>query len=129
MDDRKQGGMTGATGNLTPDEPDEAFVPAETREISDPAAARQLTAAAHRRAEARRNVETDDPTGPPVEDAAKSQAGRSGGYGSGKGLAPDDPAYRIEEQALPSVSGRQKPRERGPILGGDERHDPEDEHL
>lgn len=31
------GGLTGATGDLTPDEADEAFVPAELREISDPA--------------------------------------------------------------------------------------------
>jgi hypothetical protein len=82
MDDRKQGGMTGATGNLTPDEPDEAFVPAETREMSDPLAARQLTEAAHRRAEDR--------------------------------LAPD--------------SGR-APFDRDPVLGGDELHDPEEEHL
>lgn len=40
------GGMTGATGNLVPDDPDEEFVPAETREISDPRAARSGTAAA-----------------------------------------------------------------------------------
>ncbi|MBA2632019.1 MAG: hypothetical protein H0U86_03280, partial [Chloroflexi bacterium] len=30
------GGMTGATGDLTPDDDHEAFVPAERREISDP---------------------------------------------------------------------------------------------
>jgi hypothetical protein len=128
MDDRKQGGMTGATGNLTPDEPDDEFLPAETREISDPAAARRLTAAAHRRAEALRAEEADDPNGPLVEDAAKAQAGRGGGYGSGKGLAADDPAYRIEERALPPAAERVS-LDRAPILGGDERHDPENEHL
>jgi hypothetical protein len=30
------GGMTGATGDLTPDDADRPFVPAEQREISDP---------------------------------------------------------------------------------------------
>jgi hypothetical protein len=128
MEDRNQGGMTGATGNLTPEEPDDEFVPAETREISYPTAARQLTAAAHRRAEARHAEETEDPTGPLVEDAAKAQAGRAGGYGSGKGLAADDPAYRIEERALPPPD-EPAPVDRSPIMGGDERHDPEDEHL
>jgi hypothetical protein len=82
MDDRKQGGMTGATGNLTPDEPDEAFVPAETREIRDPSAARQLTAAAYRRAGERREPQADE-----------------------------------------------APVVRDPVLGGDDRHDPEKEHL
>jgi hypothetical protein len=72
MDDRKQGGMTGATGNLTSDEPDEAFVPAETREISDPAAARQLTESAHRRAEARQAERPDDPGRPRETEAEES---------------------------------------------------------
>ncbi len=45
-----RGGMTGATGNLTSDTADEEFVPAETRELTDPSAARHLTAAAHQRA-------------------------------------------------------------------------------
>jgi hypothetical protein len=127
-----QGGMTGATGNLTPDGPDEEFMPAETREMSDPAAARQLTASAHRRAEAHRAEETDDPTGPLVEDAAKPQAGRAGGYGSGKGLAADDPAYRTEERGLPQAGppgAGPLPTGGGTILGGDERREPEDEHL
>jgi hypothetical protein len=92
MDDRTQGGMTGATGNLTPDEPDDEFVPAETREMSDPSAARQLTASAHRRAEARHAEGEDDPGDVRKADEA----------------VPADPS---------------------PILGGDERHDPEDEHL
>jgi hypothetical protein len=72
MEDREQGGMTGATGNLTPSDADDEFVPAETREINDPDAARRATA------------ETPGPQG--------------------------------EDEA-------------GPILGGDERHDPEEEHL
>jgi hypothetical protein len=67
-DERAEGGaMTGATGSLTPDIAGEDFVPAETRELTDPHAA---------------------PAGP----------------------------------APPPPSG-------GTVLGGDERRDPEDEHL
>ncbi|MEP6469745.1 MAG: hypothetical protein ABJC24_08230 [Chloroflexota bacterium] len=88
-----QGGMTGATGNLTPDEPDDEFVPAETRDINDPSAARQLTASAQRRAEARRAEGGDNPEG-----------------------------------TLPSQADH-GPISPQSILGGDERHDPEDEHL
>ena len=83
MDDRKQGGLTGATGSLTPSDPDDEFVPAETQEMSDPTAARRITEPAH---------------GRPEESDAFPR--------------PDD-----------------DPREAGPILGGDERHDPEEEHL
>jgi hypothetical protein len=95
---KSHGGMTGATGNLTPDEPDQVFMPAETREISDPSAARKLTASAHRRAEGRQ-AENDD-----------------------------DPVYRVDEQASPSAEGAPA-LDRSPMLGGDERHDPEDEHF
>jgi hypothetical protein len=35
-DETGGGGMTGATGDLTPDDADRPFVPAELREISDP---------------------------------------------------------------------------------------------
>lgn len=37
MNDRNTGGggLTGATGHLTPDEPDEAFEPGERREVED----------------------------------------------------------------------------------------------
>ena len=31
-----RGGMTGATGNLTPDTADDDFIPAETREVTEP---------------------------------------------------------------------------------------------
>jgi hypothetical protein len=42
MEEGKQGGLTGATGSLTPSDPDEEFVPAETREINDPSATRPM---------------------------------------------------------------------------------------
>jgi hypothetical protein len=127
MEDRNQGGMTGATGNLTPSDPDDEFVPAETREISDPHAARRITAETHRRGEDRGARQTD-PTGPEATDDSKPQQTRGGGYGSGGGLSEEDPAYRMEERALPARDEEQAP-EAGPILGGDERHDPEEEHL
>ena len=64
------GGMTGATGNLTPDSANEDFVPAERRALTDP---------------------TRRPTDEPEAD---------------------------------------QPIERGgAVLGGDERREPEDEHL
>jgi hypothetical protein len=128
MEEQKQGGMTGATGNLTPDEPNDEFIPAETREMSDPATARQLTAAAHRRAEARQGGETDEPGRLREMEADTAPNARDGGYGSEKGLAPDDPAYRIEERALPPRDVP-APLDRDPVLGGDERHDPEQEHF
>ncbi|HEX5579000.1 MAG TPA: hypothetical protein VFY43_04970 [Candidatus Limnocylindria bacterium] len=120
------GGLTGATGDLTSDLPDEDFVPAETRELTDPQAARQLTAATHRRAEARRTervepgqlLERGDQTAP---------NDRDGGYGSAKGLAADDPAYRMEEHATPAAQPSARRGET--VLGGDEQRDPEDEHL
>ena len=34
------GGMTGATGSLTPEGADDEFIPAETRELTDPERAR-----------------------------------------------------------------------------------------
>jgi hypothetical protein len=130
MDDREQGGMTGATGSLTPSESEveDEFVPAETREMSDPRTARQLTAAAHRRAETRRAEESDQPGSLIERGDATAPNARDGGYGSEKGLAADDPAYRMEERAIPAPNER-SPQPPEPILGGDERHDPEDEHL
>jgi hypothetical protein len=127
MEDREQGGMTGATGNLTPSDPDDEFVPAETREISDPKAARRITTETYRRGEDRGARQTD-PTGPPATDDRKPQQTRGGGYGTGGGLSEEDPAYRMEERALPAAD-EQAPPGAGPILGGDERHDPEEEHL
>jgi len=121
-----RGGMTGATGNLTSDVADEDFVPAETRELTDPAAARQLTAASHRRAEERR---TDDAeAGQLLERGAETAPNeRDGGYGSSKGLGVEDPAYRLEQHATPAQPAHRTAAET--VLGGDEQRDPEEEHL
>lgn len=118
------GAMTGATGNLTPDGTEEPFVPAETREIADPRHQRDVTAAAGRAAPAQRG-EVGDPGG-----GAEGDAPRDAGYGSEHGLAPDDPAYRMErhpsasEQAEQSEPTLQRPmRARG---DSDEHHDHEE---
>jgi hypothetical protein len=120
--------MTGATGSLTPSDADEEFVPAETREISDPAAARRITVDAHRRAEDRGAGNPDSAEGPPVTDEHQASQTRSGGYGSGSGLSAEDPAYRLEEKA-PPAGATHRPPDAPTVLGGDERRDPEDEHL
>jgi len=125
VEDRQQGGLTGATGSLTPSDPDEEFVPAETREISDPNAARRVTAETFRRGEDR-GARQSDPAGPADTDDRKPQATRGGGYGSGGGLSEDDPAYRMEERAVPPSEA---PRSGETRLGGDVRSDPEDEHF
>ena len=124
--DRDQGGLTGATGSLTPSDPDDEFVPAETREISDPDAARRITADVHRRADDRRAGSPDLPEGQEHVRADRPQATRSGGYGSGSGLSSEDPAYRMEERAVPRPD---KPTSGDTVLGGDTRSEPEDEHF
>jgi hypothetical protein len=125
--DEELGALTGATGSLTPDDPDGEFVPAETREVSDAEAARDITAAAHRRREQRTAGAPDEPGSLRAREERTAPNDRDGGYGSEHGLAGDDPAYR-EEEHLPST-GAAKGSEHGPRLGGDEARAPEDEHL
>ena len=115
------GGMTGATGDLTPEGPEESFVPGERREVEDPDARgtvtyRQATGAPSQRGE------VGDPAGDEVDGGPTDMAVRESGYGSEHGLAPDDPAYRMEinPPAGGTPSGERR-RERGePRLGGDE---------
>jgi hypothetical protein len=122
------GAMTGATGSLTPDDVDEEFVPAEQREIADPRRAREVTAAVHRRAAQRQAAPNDAGALVGAEGIAPND--RDGGYGSGQGLAPDDPAYRMEErpETVEPVKAPVPTRVR-PRMGGDTRQDPEKEHM
>jgi hypothetical protein len=126
-DDEELGALTGATGSLTPDDPDGAFVPAETREVSDAEAARDIPAAAHRRREQRAREAPDEPGSLRVREERTAPNDRDGGYGSEHGLAGDDPAYR-EEEHLPPRSGSHAPVTETQ-LGGDSARAPEDEHL
>jgi hypothetical protein len=131
-DDRKGfGALTGATGSLTPDDVDEPFVPAEQREIADPRRARAVTASVHRRA-AQRQAEPND-AGSLIGKEQIAPNDRDGGYGSARGLAPDDPAYRMEERpetVEPPAAAPGPGRRRGePRIGGDATQDPEKEHM
>jgi hypothetical protein len=129
-DDRRGiGAMTGATGSLTPDDVDEPFVPAEQREISDPKRARQVTASAHRRATQRQAGPND--AGSLIGEDQIAPNDRDGGYGSSRGLAPNDPAYRMEERPETVEPPAQKRRRRRgePRIGGDVRQDPAKEHM
>jgi hypothetical protein len=89
--------MTGATGDLTPDDSDEAFVPGELREVADPAHQAEVTAAQGRAAPAQHGEVgepgRDEPSGGPTE--------LESGYGSEHGLSPNDPAYRMEARERP----------------------------
>ena len=126
---RGTGALTGATGSLTPDDVDEPFVPAEQREIADPRHAREVTASAHRRA-TQRQAEPNE-AGALIDEDQIEPNDRDGGYGSSRGLAPDDPAYRMEERPetveVTDPAARRGGRE--PRLGGDVREDPAKEHM
>ena len=129
-DRRGSGALTGATGDLTPDDVDEPFVPAEQREIADPKRAREVTASVHRRA-AQRQAEAND-AGSLIGEEGIAPNDRDGGYGTARGLAPDDPAYRMEERPeMVEEPAQAPPQRRGgePRLGGDVRQDPDKEHM
>jgi hypothetical protein len=122
--------MTGATGNLTPEGSDEEFIPAETREMSDPQATRQVTSVIHRRAGERHAQEIDAP-GHLIERGEHTAPNeRDGGYGSSHGLSADDPAYREEEHAAPDAvdtAGGRPPHDIE--IGGDEGPARSEEHF
>jgi hypothetical protein len=131
-DRRGSGALTGATGDLTPDDVDEPFVPAEQREIADPKRAREVTGSVHRRA-AQRQAEAND-AGSLIDEEQIAPNDRDGGYGSARGLAPNDPAYRMEERPetveAPAPAPPPPRQRRGePRLGGDVRQDPSKEHM
>lgn len=118
------GGMTGATGDLTPDEAQRDFEPGEWREAVDPAHHANVTHVLAARAPAQQG-EIGDPGGELEEGGATSMAARESGYGSEHGLSPDDPAYRME---IRPEERQEAARPRDPRIGGDERTDHE-EHL
>jgi hypothetical protein len=127
------GGMTEATGSLTPDDSDAPFVPAELRAINRPEIAHAATIGARQRSAAEHGP-MDDPGSlgeRPLEEIGPNE--RDGGYGSEHGLAPNDPAYAFDERPSgerPTASDPLALQEgRGTRLGGDERHAPEDEHF
>lgn len=110
------GGLTGETGDLTPDDPNAEFVPAERREASGETGQGAVTRERAQAAPAQHgeigNPE-EHPTGGPTNLATRDE-----GYGSEHGLDPDDPAYRME--ARPSTPGTEADPGEEPIAGGDE---------
>jgi hypothetical protein len=103
------GGLTGATGDLTPDDADRPFVPAELREISDPEHQAEVTTA-HGRSAAAQHGDLGEPG---AESHGHGSAPRDDGYGSGHGLSPSDPAYRMEGRPDPRAAERHRRHEEG----------------
>ena len=118
-----RGALTGATGDLTPDESDAAFVPGERREVSDPEHQADVTLKQGAEAPSQ-SGEVGSPGADRPEDGPTELADRESGYGSEHGLSPEDPAYRMEARPRSSAptSGSQ------PRIGGDNFTE-EEEHL
>lgn len=116
------GGLTGASGDLVPDDPDAAFVPGERREMSDPRRQADVTESQSRRAESQAG-EVGDPEAQP-EGGRTNLATRDMGYASEHGLAPDDPAYRMQfRESAPrpaEPAAEERPRAGGDDVGGEE---------
>jgi hypothetical protein len=126
MTDRElsSGAMTGATGDLTPDDSDDEFVPAERREMTDPRHQADVTAAQGRLAPAQAGDIGEPGEDRPVR-GPTNLASRESGYGSEHGLSPNDPAYRMEARPAPARSEGSRPRDDSEV-GGDEFADHED---
>ena len=112
------GGMTGATGDLSPDEADQAFDPGERREAEDPAHHADMTLAQGRGAPAQQG-DVGDPERLPTGDPT-NMATRDDGYGSEHGLSPDDPAYRMESHPSPPAPAKTDGPASRTRIGGDE---------
>lgn len=119
------GALTGATGDLTPDTTDDAFVPGERREIAEPEVRGAVTAMQGAAAPAQAG-DVGDPGGDRPERGPTNLAERESGYGSEHGLSPNDPAYRMETHPAPSTPAES--RETDTRIGGDEISDSE-EHF
>ena len=111
------GGMTGATGDLTPDDTDRAFDPGERREVEDPAHHADLTRAQGASAPSQQG-EIGHPERLPEGDPT-NMATRDDGYGSEHGLSPEDPAYRMELHDSPTPP-TERDRTRETRIGGDD---------
>ena len=101
------GGLTGVTGDLTPDDADEPFVPAERREQAGDEAQGSVTY--------RRGASAAAPRGeigaPGEEPPGAAALNRESGYGSQHGLSPEDPAYRMEVHPPAGAGDSPPPRQ------------------
>jgi hypothetical protein len=123
--DSSSGGMTGATGDLTPDEIQRDFEPGEWREASDPEHQGDVTRshASHSPSE-RGNVGQPGPRA--AEHGPTELATRESGSGSEHGLSPEDPAYRMETRPETPPAEGETGEARESRIGGDERQEHED---
>ena len=108
--------MTGATGDLTPDDRQRDFEPGELREVADPQHQADVTRSQGARAPAQ-SGEVGDPGGELEEGGPTNMATRQSGYGSEHGLSPDDPAYRMESRPAEEAP---EPPDRDTRIGGDD---------
>ena len=86
------GGMTEATGSLTPDDSDAPFVPGELRAITRPEIAHAATVEARQR-NAEEHVPIDPPASldeRPLGEIAPTQGGRGTRLGGDERHAPED---------------------------------------
>jgi hypothetical protein len=116
------GGLTGATGDLTPDGSDEPFVPAERREQAGERAQGNVTY--HQAAAAPAQQGEIGAPGTNQSDGPTNLAERESGYGSQHGLSPNDPAYAMEIDPPAAVADGadvppQPPEGGVPRVGGD----------
>jgi hypothetical protein len=126
--DQSGGGLTGATGDLTPDDIQRDFEPGEWREASDAAHHADVTRSQAGKAPAQHG-DVGQPGEPSASGGPTELAGRESGYGSDHGLSPDDPAYRMEVRPrTPPPDESSEDRVREPRIGGDEQTDRE-EHF
>lgn len=116
------GGLTGATGDLTPDAPDQAFVPGERDEVAGPVRA-QVTYRQGSAAPAQRG-DIGEPGQEASEIGLTNLAERESGYASEHGLSPTDPAYAMDVHP-PAGSQEESPQPETSI-GGDHRTENEE---
>ena len=122
------GGLTGATGDLTPDDATEPFEPAERREVDDPDDRGRVTYDQSTRDSSASDARAEPGWGPDTGDS--TDAPRDAGYGSTHGLSADDDAYRVERHAPPSAAAEPGRRESGAVrIGGDETIDAEQDRF
>ena len=123
------GGLTGATGDLTPDASADPFEPGERREIDDAAQRGLVTHEQAIRGPGTAGDAGDPGFGPDTGD--ETDAPRDAGYGSTHGLSADDDAYRMEHHAPPPATDDDRPQRepRESRLGGDETIAAEDDRF
>jgi hypothetical protein len=123
------GGLTGVTGDLTPDDAARPFDPGERREVDDAGTRGRVTYERSLRGPAAAGERGDPGWGP--DSGEPTDAPRDAGYGSTEGLSPDDAAYRMERHVPPppEIDAERSAQDGEPRLGGDETIDAEDDRF